>query len=258
MKVTTPNDLALAETHLRARLGESRTGMGYDVHRFAAGDHLWLWRRGKCRTIMRWKAIRTPMPGLHALTDAILGRHRRRRHRPALPAEVTNAGRGAPSWKIPGPCRKSRARQGRRHCPIATSPSSANGRRSDLIGRRCALAIAEILKLDLSRVSVKATHDGRPRIRRPTRGPCGAGGGDRPASVSTLIATFFGVGRARFAPGTVRKRDRAALRLADPVEAWSGCARCGEVLPPSQPGRCGRATCMQSGQAWSNPLGKSA
>ena len=72
MKVTTPEDFALAEAHLRARLGESRTGMGYDVHRFVPGDHVWL-----C-------GIKVPHDhaleghsdadaGLHALTDAILG-----------------------------------------------------------------------------------------------------------------------------------------------------------------------------------------
>ncbi|MBV9904961.1 MAG: 2-C-methyl-D-erythritol 4-phosphate cytidylyltransferase, partial [Alphaproteobacteria bacterium] len=32
MKVTNPEDFALAEAQLRARLGDSRTGLGYDVH----------------------------------------------------------------------------------------------------------------------------------------------------------------------------------------------------------------------------------
>jgi 2-C-methyl-D-erythritol 4-phosphate cytidylyltransferase/2-C-methyl-D-erythritol 2,4-cyclodiphosphate synthase len=71
-KVTTNEDLARAERVLIARLGEVRTGQGYDVHAFGPGDHVWL-----C-------GIKVPHEralighsdadvGLHALTDAILG-----------------------------------------------------------------------------------------------------------------------------------------------------------------------------------------
>jgi 2-C-methyl-D-erythritol 4-phosphate cytidylyltransferase/2-C-methyl-D-erythritol 2,4-cyclodiphosphate synthase len=71
-KVTTNEDLARAEQILAARTGDTRTGQGFDVHAFGAGDHLWL-----C-------GIRLPYEqslighsdadvGLHALTDAILG-----------------------------------------------------------------------------------------------------------------------------------------------------------------------------------------
>jgi len=71
-KVTTNDDLARAERILIARLGEVRTGQGYDVHAFGPGDHVWL-----C-------GIKVPHDralvghsdadvGLHALTDAILG-----------------------------------------------------------------------------------------------------------------------------------------------------------------------------------------
>jgi len=72
LKVTTPDDLARAEGMLLARLGDIRTGQGFDVHPLGSGDHVWL-----C-------GIRVPHEralighsdadvGLHAITDAILG-----------------------------------------------------------------------------------------------------------------------------------------------------------------------------------------
>src|SRR5438270_2322907 len=72
LKVTTAEDLAAAERLLAARQGDVRVGQGFDVHPFAAGDHLWI-----C-------GVRVPHGmslaghsdadvGLHALTDAVLG-----------------------------------------------------------------------------------------------------------------------------------------------------------------------------------------
>jgi 2-C-methyl-D-erythritol 4-phosphate cytidylyltransferase/2-C-methyl-D-erythritol 2,4-cyclodiphosphate synthase len=77
VKLTTAEDLARAAREVRAATampaaGEVRTGQGFDVHRFAAGDHVWL-----C-------GVRLPHThaleghsdadvGLHALTDALLG-----------------------------------------------------------------------------------------------------------------------------------------------------------------------------------------
>src|SRR4029077_8965074 len=72
LKVTTSEDLAAAERLLAGRQGDVRVGQGFDVHPFAAGDHLWV-----C-------GIRIPHGmslaghsdadvGLHALTDAVLG-----------------------------------------------------------------------------------------------------------------------------------------------------------------------------------------
>lgn len=72
LKVTTPEDLARAEGVLLSRLGDLRTGQGFDVHPLGPGDHVWL-----C-------GIKVPHQralighsdadvGLHALTDAILG-----------------------------------------------------------------------------------------------------------------------------------------------------------------------------------------
>jgi 2-C-methyl-D-erythritol 4-phosphate cytidylyltransferase/2-C-methyl-D-erythritol 2,4-cyclodiphosphate synthase len=72
LKVTRAGDLTTAEVFLAARLGDIRTGSGFDVHKFAPGDHV---------TIC---GIKVPHShaleghsdadvGLHALTDAILG-----------------------------------------------------------------------------------------------------------------------------------------------------------------------------------------
>lgn len=70
-KLTTAEDFAMAE-RIALPLATARVGSGYDVHRFCAGDHVWL-----C-------GVRVPHDqgleghsdadvGLHALTDAILG-----------------------------------------------------------------------------------------------------------------------------------------------------------------------------------------
>ena len=70
-KLTTPEDFQMAEALLTGA-GLTRTGTGFDVHRFGPGDHVWL-----C-------GIRVPHThglighsdadvGLHALTDALLG-----------------------------------------------------------------------------------------------------------------------------------------------------------------------------------------
>lgn len=71
-KLTTPGDFIMAEALTMARLGDIRTGFGYDVHAFCPGDHVWI------------GGVKTPHShgleghsdadvGLHALTDAILG-----------------------------------------------------------------------------------------------------------------------------------------------------------------------------------------
>src|SRR6185437_13583514 len=68
----TGEDLLQAERLFAARLGDIRTGQGFDVHAFGPGDHVWL-----C-------GVKVPHEqslvghsdadvGLHALTDAILG-----------------------------------------------------------------------------------------------------------------------------------------------------------------------------------------
>ena len=72
MKLTTPEDFSREEARLAAALGDVRMGSGYDVHAFGDGDHVML-----C-------GVRVPFDrgflahsdgdvGLHALVDAILG-----------------------------------------------------------------------------------------------------------------------------------------------------------------------------------------
>jgi len=154
MKVTTPEDFALAEAHLRARLGESRVGFGYDVHRFVAGDHVWL-----C-------GVRVPHDhgleghsdadaGLHALTDAILGAIGEGDIGQHFPP-TDERWRGAPSWKFLDHAASLVRNKGGAisHCDvtIVCERPKVGPHRAAMRAR-----IAEILKLDVARVSVKAT-----------------------------------------------------------------------------------------------------
>ncbi len=71
-KVTTAEDLEQAERLLLARHGDIRTGQGFDVHAFGAGDHVWLCgvKVAHERGLIGHSDADV---GLHALTDAILG-----------------------------------------------------------------------------------------------------------------------------------------------------------------------------------------
>lgn len=86
-KITTAEDLAMAEREIARAAGEEpdarplqaapavpdvRTGTGFDVHRFAAGDHVWL---GGVRIphTHRLDGHSDADVALHALTDALLG-----------------------------------------------------------------------------------------------------------------------------------------------------------------------------------------
>lgn len=75
VKLTTPDDMALAERLLAPpspTAFEPRTGSGFDVHRFAPGDGVWL-----CGVFVpheaRLEGHSDADVGLHALTDALLG-----------------------------------------------------------------------------------------------------------------------------------------------------------------------------------------
>ncbi len=154
MKITTPEDFALAETQLRARLGESRTGMGYDVHRFAPGDHVWL-----C-------GVRVPHDhaleghsdadaGLHALTDAILGAVGEGDIGQHFPP-TDERWRGAPSWKFLDHAVSLVRDKGGAivHCDVTIICERPKvGPYREAMRAR----VAEILMLDRARVSVKAT-----------------------------------------------------------------------------------------------------
>ena len=154
LKVTEFEDFALAEAHLRARLGEFRTGFGFDVHRFVAGDHIWL-----C-------GVRIPHDqsleghsdadaGLHALTDAILGCIGEADIGQHFPP-TDERWRGAPSWKFLDYAAGLLLKKG---CALVHCDITIICERPKVGPYREAMRtrMAEILKLDLSRVSVKAT-----------------------------------------------------------------------------------------------------
>ncbi|WP_188259635.1 bifunctional 2-C-methyl-D-erythritol 4-phosphate cytidylyltransferase/2-C-methyl-D-erythritol 2,4-cyclodiphosphate synthase [Azospirillum tabaci] len=71
-KVTTPDDLTRATRALDSALSDIRTGSGFDVHRFAEGDHVTLCGVRVPHT-HRLEGHSDADVGLHALTDAILG-----------------------------------------------------------------------------------------------------------------------------------------------------------------------------------------
>jgi 2-C-methyl-D-erythritol 4-phosphate cytidylyltransferase / 2-C-methyl-D-erythritol 2,4-cyclodiphosphate synthase len=73
IKLTTAEDIHMADTSLRrASIPDIRTGQGFDVHRFKAGDHIWL-----CGVrVPHTHGVDAHSDGdvaLHALTDALLG-----------------------------------------------------------------------------------------------------------------------------------------------------------------------------------------
>ena len=71
-KITTPEDLARAEFAMTAQSAEIRTGFGFDVHRFGAGDSV----RLAGISIAHERGLTGHSDAdvaLHALTDAILG-----------------------------------------------------------------------------------------------------------------------------------------------------------------------------------------
>ena len=70
-KITTSEDFDMAEAILQSQ-SQNRVGHGFDIHRFAAGDHVWL---GGIK-IPHNMGVEAHSDGdviLHALTDAILG-----------------------------------------------------------------------------------------------------------------------------------------------------------------------------------------
>lgn len=72
-KITTPEDLAMAEhASAAAEFPDVRTGTGFDVHRFAPGDHVWLCGV-KVPHTHRLDGHSDADVALHALVDALLG-----------------------------------------------------------------------------------------------------------------------------------------------------------------------------------------
>jgi len=154
LKITTPEDFVRAEAQLRAKLCESRTGMGYDVHKFVAGDHVWL-----CGIkVAHGHALEGHSDadvGLHALTDAILGAIGEGDIGVHFPPS-DERWRGAPSWKFLDHAASLVRRKGGAivHCDVTLICE-----RPKVVPHREAMRarIADILSLDIARVSVKAT-----------------------------------------------------------------------------------------------------
>jgi len=154
MKVTNAEDFAVAEGLLRARLGETRNGAGYDVHRFCDGDHVWL-----CGVkIPHDRALEGHSDadaGLHALTDAILGAIGEGDIGLHFPP-TDGRWRGAPSWKfLDHAAGLVRAKGG----AIVNCDVTIICERPKVTPHREAMRakVAEILHIDVSRVSIKAT-----------------------------------------------------------------------------------------------------
>ncbi|HEX4859988.1 MAG TPA: bifunctional 2-C-methyl-D-erythritol 4-phosphate cytidylyltransferase/2-C-methyl-D-erythritol 2,4-cyclodiphosphate synthase [Rhizomicrobium sp.] len=154
LKITSAKDIPMAEQLLAARLGETRTGSGYDVHRFAGGDHIWL-----CGVkIAHDRALEGHSDadaGLHALTDAILGAIGEGDIGMHFPPS-DERWRGAPSWKfLDHAASLVRDRGGMiAHCDVTIICEQPKiGPHREAMRAR----IAEILKLEIGRVSVKAT-----------------------------------------------------------------------------------------------------
>ena len=71
-KITTAEDLTMANALVAAGPMEPRTGTGFDVHRFTEGDHVWLCGV-KIPHTAKLEGHSDADVGLHALTDAVLG-----------------------------------------------------------------------------------------------------------------------------------------------------------------------------------------
>jgi 2-C-methyl-D-erythritol 4-phosphate cytidylyltransferase/2-C-methyl-D-erythritol 2,4-cyclodiphosphate synthase len=154
VKVTTSDDLLQAERFLAARQGDIRTGQGFDVHAFGAGDHVWLC--GIKLPHERALAGHSDADvGLHALTDAILGALCAGdigQHFPPGDAQW----RGAPSHRFLRHAADLVAEAGG---TIAHVDVTLICERPKIGPHRDAMVtrIAEILGLERRRVSVKAT-----------------------------------------------------------------------------------------------------
>ena len=152
IKVTRKEDFALAETFLAS--GDVRTATGYDVHKFTDGDHIWLCGIKVAHT-HALEGHSDADVGLHAITDALLGcigEGDIGQHFPPTDARW----KGAPSWKFLDHAAGLVAAKGGtiNHVDVTIICERPKvGPHRDAMKAK----IAEILKIDVSRVSVKAT-----------------------------------------------------------------------------------------------------
>jgi len=153
MKITTGDDMAYAE-RLLAGAAEYRTGTGLDAHRFKDGDHVWLCGV-KLPHDRGLEGHSDADAGLHALTDAILGAIGAGDIGQHFPP-TDERWRGASSDKFLAHAALLVAEAGGSivHCDVTLICERPKiGPYRDAMRAR----IAEILGLDIGRVSVKAT-----------------------------------------------------------------------------------------------------
>jgi 2-C-methyl-D-erythritol 4-phosphate cytidylyltransferase / 2-C-methyl-D-erythritol 2,4-cyclodiphosphate synthase len=153
-KLTTAHDMAHAQRMLAAPVADVRTGTGLDVHGFTAGDHVWL-----CGVRIPYtKALRGHSdadPALHALTDALLGAIADGDIGEHFP-DSDPRWRGASSHIFAADAaRRVRALGGK----IANVDVTILCELPRIGPHRAAMRarIAEILAIDIARISVKAT-----------------------------------------------------------------------------------------------------
>jgi 2-C-methyl-D-erythritol 4-phosphate cytidylyltransferase/2-C-methyl-D-erythritol 2,4-cyclodiphosphate synthase len=154
LKITTEEDFSHAARLLRGTMSEYRTGLGFDAHRFTTGDHVWLCGIRIAHTA-GLEGHSDADAGLHALTDAILGALGAGdigRHFPPTDEKW----RGAPSSQFLAHAARLVAEA---HGAIVHCDVTLICERPKIEPHREAMRarIAEILGLDISRVSVKAT-----------------------------------------------------------------------------------------------------
>lgn len=152
-KLTTPEDFLMAEA-LLAGAGASRAGQGFDVHRFGPGDHIWLCglRIEHTHGLIGHSDADV---GLHALTDALLGAAALGDIGQHFPPS-DERWRGAPSHLFLTHAAKLIAERGGR---IEHVDVTLICERPKIAPHRAAMVarIAELLAVDPTRVSVKAT-----------------------------------------------------------------------------------------------------
>jgi 2-C-methyl-D-erythritol 4-phosphate cytidylyltransferase / 2-C-methyl-D-erythritol 2,4-cyclodiphosphate synthase len=155
VKLTTAEDMALAARAVQsAPAGEVRTGQGFDVHRFAAGDHVWL-----CGIrIAHSHALEGHSDAdvaLHALTDALLGAIGDGDIGQHFPNSDPRWRGAASHLFLSDAARRVRARGGaitNVDVTILCEAPKIAPHREAMRGR-----VAEILGIDVARVAVKAT-----------------------------------------------------------------------------------------------------
>jgi 2-C-methyl-D-erythritol 4-phosphate cytidylyltransferase/2-C-methyl-D-erythritol 2,4-cyclodiphosphate synthase len=154
VKLTTPEDFMRASAAELSALGDVRTGMGYDVHAYADGDHVTLGgvRIPHARGLSGHSDADVVM---HALVDAILGALADGDIGVHFPPSDPQW-RGAPSEKfLAFAVERVRARKGRiAHLDVnVVCEAPRIGPHRDAMRKR----IAEIAGIDVMRVGVKAT-----------------------------------------------------------------------------------------------------